>query len=218
MVKKKIDVFNFFYSIGAVVILIGVIAKFLEWQLQDVFLLTGLSVEAMVFTMSSIQYKETEKKEYKWEKLFPELVDNPEQPSNLTAIQENIENLSKRYLKGITTYIEKFESLNSSIVDGNHQYKETVDLMSTHLSQSVIAFKEFNESTTKVNAAFVELYDIGEDIKKLQENIQSLSSISFLSGDKLHHFQEQLDSLNNAIFRFNALSTGIMKQFKQIGN
>ena len=33
--KRKFDVFNFFYSIGAVVILIGVIAKFLEWKLQD---------------------------------------------------------------------------------------------------------------------------------------------------------------------------------------
>jgi hypothetical protein len=56
--KRKFDVFNFFYSIGAVVILIGVIAKFLEWKLQDPLLLTGLGVEALVFTMSAIQYKD----------------------------------------------------------------------------------------------------------------------------------------------------------------
>ena len=43
--KRQFDVFNFFYSIGAVVILIGVIAKFLEWKLQDPLLLTGLGAE-----------------------------------------------------------------------------------------------------------------------------------------------------------------------------
>ena len=40
VVKKKLDIFNLFYSGAAVVILIGVIAKLLEWPAQDL-LITG---------------------------------------------------------------------------------------------------------------------------------------------------------------------------------
>ena len=75
MDKKRLDKLNFFYSIGAVVILIGVIAKFLEWRMQDILLLTGLSVEALVFGVSSIQFIDNVDKKYKWENVFPELVD-----------------------------------------------------------------------------------------------------------------------------------------------
>jgi hypothetical protein len=43
MKKKKLDIFNLFYSGAAVVILIGVIAKLLEgWKTWDMYALTIL--------------------------------------------------------------------------------------------------------------------------------------------------------------------------------
>ncbi len=54
--KKKLDYFNLFYSVGAVIILIGVIAKLLEWEVQDLFMTVGLTMEAIVFGASSIKY------------------------------------------------------------------------------------------------------------------------------------------------------------------
>lgn len=53
---KKLDVFNLFYSGAAVVILIGVIAKLLEWPLQDLLITGGLAIEALVFAVSSIKF------------------------------------------------------------------------------------------------------------------------------------------------------------------
>lgn len=53
---KKLDILNLFYSLGAVVILIGVIAKLLEWEVQDIFMTVGLTMEAIVFGVSSIRY------------------------------------------------------------------------------------------------------------------------------------------------------------------
>lgn len=217
MFKRKIDVFNFFYSIGAVIILIGVIAKFMEWKLQDAFLLTGLSVEALVFTMSSIQYKNNEK-EYKWERLFPELVDNPDTPSSLKGVQDGIEELSQRYFKGMTRYVEQFESLNTGIVKGSSQYQESLEMMSGHLSDSAVAFSAFRENVSKVSASFIELHAISEDIRELQVNLQKMAAISIISGDKLNLFQEQLEGLNDAVYRFNTVSSGIIQTFKQIGN
>lgn len=218
MKKRKFDVFNFFYSIGAVVILIGVIAKFLEWKLQDPLLLTGLGVEALVFTMSAIQYKDDKVvKEYHWDRLFPELVDNPDLPSSLPGMQKNIEILSEQYYKGMSEFVVQFENLNSGIMKGSNQYQESLELMSQNLSESSKAFTEFKENVSRVSSSFIELHEISEDIRLLQINLQKMAAISIISGDKLNLFQEQLEGLNNAIYRFNSLSTGIITQFKQIG-
>ena len=219
MKKRKFDVFNFFYSIGAVVILIGVIAKFLEWKLQDPLLLTGLGVEALVFTMSAIQYKDDKVvKEYHWDRLFPELVDNPDLPSSLPGMQKNIEILSEQYYKGMSEFVVQFENLNSGIMKGSNQYQESLELMSQNLSESSKAFTEFKENVSRVSSSFIELHEISEDIRLLQINLQKMAAISIISGDKLNLFQEQLEGLNNAIYRFNSLSTGIITQFKQIGD
>ena len=89
--------------------------------------------------------------------------------------------------------------------------------MSRNLSESSVAFTEFKENVTRVSASFIELHEISEDIRQLQINLQKMAAISIISGDKLNLFQEQLEGLNNAIYRFNNLSTGIITQFKQIG-
>jgi archaellum component FlaC len=101
---------------------------------------------------------------------------------------------------------------------GSNQYQESLELMSQNLSESSKAFTEFKENVSRVSSSFIELHEISEDIRKLQINLQKMAAISIISGDKLNLFQEQLEGLNNAIYRFNSLSTGIITQFKQIGD
>jgi len=62
-VKKKLDIFNLFYSGAAVVILIGVIAKLLEWPAQDLLITAGLTIEAIVFGVSAVKFVEVEAKQ-----------------------------------------------------------------------------------------------------------------------------------------------------------
>jgi len=220
--KRKFDVFNFFYSIGAVVILIGVIAKFLEWKLQDPLLLTGLGVEALVFTMSAIQYKEDKvEKVYHWDRLFAELVDTaegePAAVSSMPGMQKNIENLSRQYYQGMADFMQQFESLNYGIVQGSSKYQESLEMMSRNLSESTKAFSDFKVNVMRVSASFIELHEISEDIRELQINLQKMAAISVISSDKMNLFQEQLEGLNNAIYRFNNVSSQIINTFKQIG-
>jgi hypothetical protein len=63
VVKKKLDIFNLFYSGAAVVILIGVIAKLLEWPAQDLLITGGLAIEAVVFGASAIKFVEVKKED-----------------------------------------------------------------------------------------------------------------------------------------------------------
>jgi hypothetical protein len=60
---KKLDIFNLFYSGAAVVILIGVIAKLLEWPAQDLLITGGLAIEAVVFGVSAIKYVDVKKED-----------------------------------------------------------------------------------------------------------------------------------------------------------
>jgi len=62
VIKKKLDIFNLFYSGAAVVILIGVIAKLLEWPAQDLLITLGLAIEAIVFGVSAIKFVEVQVK------------------------------------------------------------------------------------------------------------------------------------------------------------
>jgi len=59
---KKLDIFNLFYSGAAVVILIGVIAKLLEWPMQDLLITGGLAIEALVFAVSAIKFVDVKEK------------------------------------------------------------------------------------------------------------------------------------------------------------
>ena len=60
---KKLDIFNLFYSGAAVVILIGVIAKLLEWPAQDLLITGGLAIEAVVFGVSAVKFIDVEVKQ-----------------------------------------------------------------------------------------------------------------------------------------------------------
>jgi hypothetical protein len=59
--SRKLDIFNLFYSSAAVVILIGVIAKLLEWPAQDILITVGLGIEAIVFAVSAIRFIDIKK-------------------------------------------------------------------------------------------------------------------------------------------------------------
>lgn len=108
--KKKLDIFNFFFSSAAVVILIGVIAKILEWPSQDLLITLGLSIEAVVFGVSSIRFIEVSKTEQaSKDKTLPIMVDklNP---------SETNQNEPKLGEKSEPTALEKMQAENYSIL------------------------------------------------------------------------------------------------------
>ena len=114
-------------------------------------------------------------------------------------------------------FMEQFESLNYGIVQGSSKYQESLEMMSRNLSESTKAFSDFKVNVMRVSASFIELHEISEDIRELQINLQKMAAISVISSDKMNLFQEQLEGLNHAIYRFNNVSSSIINTFKQIG-
>ncbi|MEI6190265.1 MAG: hypothetical protein WCP61_07565 [Chitinophagia bacterium] len=119
--KRKLDLFNFFYSLGAVIILLGVIGKLLEWEVQDVLMTVGLSMEIFIFALSSIKFNET--KEDSFEDVETENVALPFQDSNVGSTYINIQN-------GIDA---NFSPSNTSLTDYK-SYLDTADSFSIDLN------------------------------------------------------------------------------------
>jgi hypothetical protein len=103
---RNFDYLNFLYSIGAVIILIGVIAKLLEWEVQDLFMTLGLSTEAVVFGISSVKFIKKQKSvdpPIETEDILEKpIIDKTDFESNLQSVeiynpiscsQSNVENL-----------------------------------------------------------------------------------------------------------------------------
>src|SRR5688572_1942370 len=75
----KLDPLNVVYGIGAAVVIFGLLAKFLHWRYANEFLFIGLATEAIVFFISAFELRKVER-DYKWEKLFPQLIREEESP------------------------------------------------------------------------------------------------------------------------------------------
>jgi hypothetical protein len=93
---SRFDYLNFLYSIGAVIILIGVIAKLLEWEVQDFMMTLGLSTEAVVFGISSVKFIKKQKSIH----THKEIDDTPEKPiiekSDFESLVQSTEILNSR--------------------------------------------------------------------------------------------------------------------------
>jgi hypothetical protein len=65
--------FQVFYSLGAVVVLLGALAKIEHWPHGGLFLTIGLGTECLVFLISAFDQPS---KDYRWEQVFPVLDTN----------------------------------------------------------------------------------------------------------------------------------------------
>lgn len=70
--KGGLDPITFIYGVGAAIVLVGAMFKFLGWQFANELFIIGLTVEAIVFLISAFERK-VDDKEYNWENVFPQL-------------------------------------------------------------------------------------------------------------------------------------------------
>lgn len=211
---KKLDLMNFFYSIGAVVILVGVIAKFLEWKSQDALLLAGLSVEALVFTFSSIQQK-TSTVVYKWENIFPELISD-ENVNTIISTQERYNFLMNKYVTFLEMSIESFEKQNKDTLENNQKFQQVIVSSIYVFEENLKAVGSLNQSVYNASEFLNGFAEIERDIKSLVANFNQLKTTSQDSLLPLEDFKYQLEDLNTSLTNFNQLGKGILGQFRAI--
>jgi gliding motility-associated protein GldL len=211
---KTIDTMNFFYSIGAVVILIGVIAKFLEWKSQDALLLAGLSVEALVFTFSSIQQKSSTVV-YKWENIFPELITD-ENANTISNTQDRYNFLMNKYINFLEKSIVLFEEMNTNTIQNNERFQSVISKSIAQFETSTVAIHELNNSIKLAAYSIKDFPLIENEIIELTENLRVVNVNSSNVQIPLVEFNNQLVDLKETFSDFTKLGNGILGQFRSL--
>lgn len=163
--KAKFDFLNFVYGVGAAIVITGAMAKFLDWRYADEIFIIGLGTEIMVFVVSSFRFH-NRRKEYKWEKVFPGILDDSEGDfqvydqvgmntelikkntdyleTKMAQMEENIDRLNDVFGQ----LARSAEAMNNSIKkleDANNGYELQMRELKKNLNTVNDFYNDFNE-------------------------------------------------------------------------
>jgi gliding motility-associated protein GldL len=205
---------NFAYGMGAAVVIIGALFKIthLEFGLitGNLMLTIGLVVEAAIFALSAFEPVEDE---YKWENVYPQLVDKNAAPAKVgkTEVSSDTEGmLSKKLdamlkdakidgelMASLGNSIKNFEGAAKSImptadsIASTKKYSEELTLAAAQMESLNSLYKIQLQSASR-NAQINE--EVLENNVKLKEQMQSLTAnLSSLN----HVYGGMLSAMNN---------------------
>ena len=184
MENKKLDYFNLFYSIGAVLILFGVVCNILNFKYQSFFLVLGLSMEMLIFAITSIKYKNKTN-------------DNQSLTDNNGLIDKNIQIGSDTFIN-IQTGSENIEKdiiretlSKSDSVNTSNLQSITLDINN---GQNVPNYINQKSNTHETFATAKEIDNEGN------RSLSELENMDFISIKKDIFFHPLLDSLDEVSY------------------
>lgn len=131
--------YNYAYCWGACLVILGAIFKIVHLPYDNLMLMVGMGVEVFIFFISGF---EEPAREYKWERVFPELDKknelhassfvkpevNPEYDAKMQQMVRNIEALNATYemhITGLRQQAETIGGLNHSLNHLKAMYEKT---------------------------------------------------------------------------------------------
>jgi len=210
---RKLDIFNLFYSSAAVVILIGVIAKLLEWPAQDILITVGLGIEAIVFAVSAIRFIEIKKdnematevtllKMAESLALMAEGLAYLSNGKSVAQIHNNTDyfdngSQSQNYAENATNLIEKMDMLKLTKDMFYHpswvSFKEEEYIKLTHLFKHLfdkkLPSKDALSHLNKFPVAFIDILHINTD-KKIPSNDLEILWKSLIMAEANYFFEK----------------------------
>jgi len=167
--RYQLDPLNVVYGVGAAIVIFGLVAKYLLFTWANTFLVIGLTVEAIVFIVSAFEMRKIEK-EYKWEKLFPQLLREEESP--IERLEQLVEkaNLDPVIIEKLTRSVELLEQniTKMSEVSNTAQFAEHIERMKQASETFEDEVIRLNKSISEMNAYYEKMLNVfgGNDIKK----------------------------------------------------
>ena len=230
MFKTKEATYNFIYSIGAAIVILGALFKLTHWSLGPIsgnmVLAIGLITEAIIFTIFAFDAPKTEES-YAWENVYPELLDRHAKPnplhSNVSAmkgagnqfaeLENNLSNKLDKMLEDAKLDVALFERLKGGIdklsfsVD---QISQTVDISgSTHRYND-----EMNKAADHMKN-MNDLYAIQLETGKMQSDF-SRKYVEDMQKSVEHSnkFNEELQGLTSNLNNLNRVYGGMLTAMK----
>lgn len=187
---------NFAYGMGAAVVILGALFKITHLEIGfitgNLMLTIGLVVEAGIFALSAFEPVEDE---YKWENVYPQLIDTKAAPVKANKIEASADTqgmlsqkldamlkeakIDGQLMSSLGNSIKNFESAAKGIaptvdsIASTKKYSEELTLAATQMESLNSLYKIQLESASK-NAKINE--EVVENNIKLKEQMQSLTS------------------------------------------
>lgn len=170
--------FNFAYSIGAAIVILGALFKILHLPAGNILLSIGMGTEVLMFIITAF---DRPPKEYKWENVFPSLNSGEAEDGN------EIKNGNVIINGGNTNGIEGNININVSSDDA----RRAVGIPS-EVNLSEEDSLSLSESIAKMAAASDQLARMAELTSATQKYLDQMAAIS----EEMMHLRETTQSLN----------------------
>ena len=216
MFKTKEAVYNFIYSIGAAIVIIGALFKLTHFSIGpltgNVTLAIGLITEAIIFVIFAFDAPKSEES-YAWENVYPELLDKDANPnpqhSSLALKSNDVKELEvslsdkldqmlsdakldvtlfERLRTGIDKFSSSVDQINQTVdVTGSTQkYNDQLTLAASHL-ESMNALYALQLEHGKTQSEYS---------KKYVEDMQKSAAHSEKFNEEFSGLTTNLNSLN----------------------
>lgn len=220
--SKKDVRLNFFYSIGAAIVILGALCKINHYSLGPLdgstILLIGMGMEVIVFTIFAF---DKPKGEYDWEIVYPELVSGEvsatpkkaqkmvEEPADSVSLSKKLDemlseakldvSLMERLRTGIENFGVAVNDINktTSAAAATQQYGDQLALAANHMES--------------LNALYQVQLENGQ--KQVELNKKFISEMEASAGGS-QKFQEELESLTQSINSLNKVYGGMLSAMK----
>src|SRR5690606_1978648 len=217
--SKKDVRLNFFYSIGAAIVILGALCKINHYSLGPIdgstILLLGMGMEVIVFTVFAF---DKPKGEYEWEKVYPELSDGTPVAKKAQKIVEESDNMSlsqkldkmlgeakldvslmERLRSGIENFGSAVNEINktTSAAAATQQYGDQLALAANHMES--------------LNALYQVQLENGQ--KQVDLNQKFIAEMEASAGGS-QKFQQELESLTQSINSLNRVYGGMLSAMK----
>lgn len=184
-------VMNFFYGMGAAVVIVGALFKLMHWPGAGPMLIIGLLTEALIFALSSFDAPE---KEIDWSLVYPELAGGEakarkvktEEPTDASGLlSKKLDQMLKdakvdgALMESLGNSIKNFESAAKGIaptvdsIAGQKKYSEELSMAAAQMESLNSLYKVQLESASRNAEANKEIAD---NASKLKEQMQAMTS------------------------------------------
>lgn len=162
--EKRFNYLNLAYGIGAAIILVAAMFKFLGLKYANTIFVVGIFIEAIIFLISAFDWS-VEKKEYEWERVFPQL----DEEGNPTGL------ISGSIAEG--TQQQQIEQIMNTIIALNTSVNELNSATKKHTVENMDKnYENISQSTQRYQQ---ELDNLRDKIATANSRLQGFDSFNY---------------------------------------
>ena len=207
---------NFAYGMGAAVVIIGALFKITHLEFGfitgNLMLTIGLVVEAAIFALSAFEPVEDE---YKWENVYPQLIDKTAAPTKATKteVASDIDGMLSKKLDAMLKEAKIDGELMASLGNSIKNFEGAAKAISPTVD-SIASTKKYSEELTLAAAQMESL----NSLYKIQ--LQSASRNAQVNEEVLENnvkLKEQMQSLTSNLSSLNNVYGGMLSAMSNKG-